>query len=228
VLFGQGGIAVEALDDSTLELPPLNDTLARAQIARTRVWKLLQGVRGRKPADIGAIADTLVRISRLVSDHAEIRELDINPLLADADGVLALDARVRVVATTQPAAARLAISPYPRELESAATLPEGTVIRIRPVRPEDASLLRDLLGAAAPRVAQVDYDRAMVLLALAPDASLLGLARYRADPDLSRAHYTLAVSPAATGRGVEAVLLERLHEAARQRGIAALRPREEP
>jgi acetyltransferase len=111
VLFGQGGIAVEALNDSALELPPLNDALARAQIARTRVWKLLQGIRNRPAADIRAIAETLVRVSQLVTNHAEICELDINPLLADPQGVLALDARVRVREATMPAAARLAISP---------------------------------------------------------------------------------------------------------------------
>ena len=110
VLFGHGGIAVEALNDSTLEFPPLNDALARAQIARTRVWKLLQGIRNRPAADITAIAETLVRVSLLATDHAEICELDINPLLADAKGVLALDARIRVREATMPAAARLAIS----------------------------------------------------------------------------------------------------------------------
>ncbi len=111
VLFGHGGIAVEALNDNTLELPPLNQTLARAQIARTRVWKLLQGIRNQPPADIRAIAETLVCVSLLATDHAEICELDINPVLADAHGVLALDARVRVRQATMPAASRLAISP---------------------------------------------------------------------------------------------------------------------
>lgn len=111
VLFGHGGIAVEALNDTTLELPPLNHTLALAQIARTRVWKLLQGIRNRPPADIDSVAETLVRVSQLVTNHAEISELDINPLLADAHGVLALDARVRVRNTTASGAERLAISP---------------------------------------------------------------------------------------------------------------------
>jgi acetyltransferase len=111
VLFGYGGIAVQALNDSTLELPPLNDALAREQIARTRVWKLLQGIRNRPAADITAIAEVLIRVSQLVTKHGKICELDINPLLADQDGVLALDARVRVREATMPAAARLAIFP---------------------------------------------------------------------------------------------------------------------
>jgi acetyltransferase len=112
VLFGHGGIAVQAINDTTLELPPLNEALARAQVERTRVSKLLGGYRNRPAADIKAIAKTLVRVSQLVIDHAEICELDINPLLADSEGVVALDARVRVRKATGPVAARLAISPY--------------------------------------------------------------------------------------------------------------------
>jgi acetyltransferase len=111
VLFGQGGVAVEVVKDSALELPPLDDMLARGLITRTRVCKLLQGYRNRPPADLAAVSDVLQRVSLLVSDHAEIRELDINPLLADADGVIAVDARIRVARAEVTAEARLAISP---------------------------------------------------------------------------------------------------------------------
>jgi acetyltransferase len=103
VLFGHGGSAVEALNDTALELPPLNEALARAQIARTRVWKLLRGIRNRPAADIEAIAGTLVRVAQLITDHAQICELDINPLLAYPEGVMALDARVRVREMAVPA-----------------------------------------------------------------------------------------------------------------------------
>lgn len=96
MLFGQGGIAVEASKDTVIELAPVDRPLARAQIARTRISALLRGIRNKRPTDIDAIAETLVRVSALVTDHPSIRELDINPLLADSDGVLALDARVRV------------------------------------------------------------------------------------------------------------------------------------
>jgi acetyltransferase len=137
VLFGHGGIAVEALDDTTLELPPLNEVLACAQIERTRVWKLLQEIRNRPAADIKTIAETLLRVSQLVTDHAEIYELDINPLLADAQGVLALDARVRVRTATMPAAARLAISPYSQDLQTHGAWPKDAPLRTPPACPED-------------------------------------------------------------------------------------------
>src|SRR5262249_1240744 len=115
ILFGQGGTAVEVLDDSSLELPPLNMTLARAQMARTRVWRPMRGFRNQPPVDIDAVADVLIRLAQLAADHPSVAELDINPLLADRNGVLGLDARLRV----QPAKSdRFAIRPYPRELES--------------------------------------------------------------------------------------------------------------
>jgi acetyltransferase len=98
LMFGHGGIAVEVQQDSAAELLPLDDALARAQIARTRIWKQLRGFRGRPPADLDGIVDVLLRVAAMVAAHPQIRELDINPLLADARGVLALDARVRVAA----------------------------------------------------------------------------------------------------------------------------------
>jgi len=96
VLFGQGGTAVEMIADTTVELVPLNRSLARAQIERTRVWRLLQGYRGHPPAQLDAIAGALISVGALAAAHPEITELDINPLLADAQGVLALDARIAV------------------------------------------------------------------------------------------------------------------------------------
>ncbi len=126
VMVGQGGIAVEQLNDTSLELPPLNAALATAQMARTRVWRLLQGYRGKPAADLAGIATVLIRVAQLAADHPEICELDINPLLADARGVVAVDARIRVAPAAKPGAARLAISPYPRELESHETLRDGT------------------------------------------------------------------------------------------------------
>ena len=117
VAFGQGGTAVEIVRDTALELPPLNALLARRLMARTRVWQLLQGYRGKPPANIEAIVEVLIRLGQLAADHAEIRELDINPLLADAAGVIALDARLRIAPAHSPGSARLAIAPYPKELE---------------------------------------------------------------------------------------------------------------
>jgi acetyltransferase len=125
VAFGQGGTAVELVHDSSLELPPLNALLARRLMARTRVWQLLQGYRGNPPADIEALIEVLIRLGQLAADHPEIRELDINPLLADSAGVVALDARLRVAPAQRAGAARLAIASYPKELESVAQLRDG-------------------------------------------------------------------------------------------------------
>ena len=144
VAFGQGGTAVEVVHDTSLELPPLNGLLARRLMARTRVWQLLQGYRGKPPANIDAIVEILIRLSQLAADHPEIRELDINPLLADSAGVVALDVRLRVASVQSAGAARLAIARYPRDLESVERLRDGTAVRMRPLRPEDEPLLHDL------------------------------------------------------------------------------------
>ena len=114
-MFGQGEIAVELVGDTTLELPPLNMALARAQMERTRVWRLLQGYRGHPPADIDAVAAVLIRISQLAVAQGEICELDVNPLIVDVHGVMALDARVGVTRCDKSPTRRLAISPYPQE-----------------------------------------------------------------------------------------------------------------
>jgi acetyltransferase len=116
VLFGHGGTAVELIADTTVELPPLNLTVARAQMARTRVWRLLQGYRNSPPADLDAIAGVLIRVGALAADHPNISELDINPLLADARGVLAVDARIAVTST-----ARAAMALAPRAQQTGVT-----------------------------------------------------------------------------------------------------------
>ncbi len=241
VVFGQGGTAVEIVKDSAVALPPLNPLLARAQMERTRIWRRLQAYRGKPAAAIDAIAEVLIRLGQLAADHGEISELDINPLLADADGVVALDARIRIAAASVSGAARFAIAPYPSHLESAATASDGTTVAVRPVRPEDEPLLQDVVRhmsgedlrmrffssigglshAMAARLSQIDYDREMALLAL-HDGTLLGIAHYFADPDCLRAEYAIAVRSDWKERGVGYVLMTQLIEVARQAGISEL------
>ena len=241
VVFGQGGTAVEIVQDSAVALPPLNLLLARGQMAQTRVWRLLQAYRGRPEAAIDAIAEVLIRIGQLAAEHAEIRELDINPLLADAAGVVALDARIRVSAATVTGAARLAIAPYPKHLESAEPTRDGTVVELRPVRPEDEPLLHDLAAhmspedlrlrfftpvrglthAVAARLTQIDYDREMALLAQ-HEGIVLGIAHFFADPDRRSAEYAIAVRSDWQGRGVGYLLMTRLIGIARQSGVGEL------
>jgi acetyltransferase len=242
VLFGQGGTAVEVVRDTTLELPPLNEALARAQMARTRVWRLLQGYRGQPRAALETIALMLVRVGQLATEHPEIRELDINPLLAGTKGVVALDARLRVAASI-PGAERLAIRPYPKELEKSFVLRDGTRLRLRPIRPEDEPLLHDLAAnmsaedlrmrfftpirglshQLAARLSQIDYDREMALVAFPEGGGpALGVARFSADPDNARAEYAIGVRSDWHGRGLGYLLMTRLIEVARERGIGEL------
>ncbi|SDF60508.1 acetyltransferase [Limimonas halophila] len=186
ILFGQGGTAVEVLRDQSLALPPLNMPLARRTIADTRVSRLLAGYRGQPAADVDAVALALIELSQLVADRPEIAEVDINPLLAGPDGVVALDARIKVQQPPQTETPRLAIRPYPRELEQTVTAPDGSEIFLRPIRPEDEPALQDFFHKLsgedvrmryftqmrelrhhfAARLTQIDYDRAMAFVAL--------------------------------------------------------------
>jgi acetyltransferase len=243
VMFGHGGTAVEVMNDVTLELPPLNDALARAQMARTRVWRLLEGYRAEPPADIAALSLVLVRLGQLAAEHAEIVELDINPLLADSTGVVGVDGRIRVATAALAGGGRLSISPYPKNFVSLATLRDGTCLRIRPVRPEDEPLLigltqrmsaddrrlryfapmKGISHSFAARLSQIDYDREMALIAEPEDGSaVLGEARYAADADNRRAEFAVAVCSEMKRRGLGQMLMVRLIEVARQRRIAVL------
>ncbi|WP_282604703.1 bifunctional acetate--CoA ligase family protein/GNAT family N-acetyltransferase [Pelagibius sp. Alg239-R121] len=243
ILFGAGGTAVEVLADKAIGLPPLNSTLARALIEETRVFRLLQGYRDRAPADLDAVAATLIRLSDLIVDFNEIAEVDINPLLADAQGVVALDARVRVRPDIGTVGQRLAIRPYPRELEQNFTLPDGTGIFLRPIRPEDEPLLQQMFDQLSPqdvrlrffasltelshsfaaRLTQIDYHREMAFIALSKseDGSpeIWGVVRISADPDNERAEYAVLVRSDIKGRGLGVELMNRILNYARSRGL---------
>ncbi len=241
-LFGQGGIAVEIIDDKAVALPPLNLKLARELMARTRIFKLLQGYRDRSPADLGAIELVLVKISQLITDVPEIVELDINPLLADARGVIALDARMRVARTRQKGASRLAIRPYPKELEETALLDTGRKVLLRPIRPEDEPAHLAFLNRLEPedlyfrfftavykfdharlaRFTQIDYDREMAFIATAPDEhgmpETLGVVRAVCGADNITAELAVVVRSDIKGQGLGRLLLEKLIGYCRERG----------
>ncbi|HXQ53002.1 MAG TPA: bifunctional acetate--CoA ligase family protein/GNAT family N-acetyltransferase [Stellaceae bacterium] len=242
IMFGHGGVTVELMGDTTLELPPLNEALARAQIGRTRVSRLIEGYRGTAPADRAALVDTLLRISQLAAEQPRLKELDINPLLADAGGVIALDARIRVQAPSA-GKTRLAIMPYPKALESGVTLRDGTVLRLRPIRPEDETLLHDIAGhmdakdlrlrffapmkglthLLAARLSQIDYDREMALVALTENGdTAVGVVRFAADPDNQRAEFAIGLRSDWQGRGLGWTMMGRIIEVAQARGIGEL------
>ena len=246
ILFGHGGTAVEVVDDKAFALPPLNLKLARDLIGQTRVSRLLAGARGHPGADLDAIALTLVKLSQLVTDVAEIQEMDINPLVADASGVIALDARIRVGEARGGAPERLAVRPYPKELEQVLTLRDGRRFLLRPVRSEDEFMFqrtferltpeeirlrffvhkRALSHLAAARLTQIDYDREMALVLVdceGPDEcefyALVGMALA---PDRETAEFGVLVRQSMTGQGLGTSLMLRLIDHARSRGIREL------
>jgi acetyltransferase len=242
ILFGQGGIAVEVIADRALALPPLDMTLARDLVARTRAAKLLAGYRNRPAADVDAVCQILVQIAHLVADLPEIAELDINPLLADSAGVIALDARIRAApAPGTSATDRLAIRPYPDELEKTVNW-QGQPLQLRPIRPDDAGAhiaffnqldpedvrlrmfgrMRDLSPAQLARFTQIDYDREMAFIAtrmlVDGTAETLGVARAVADPDNVQAEFAAIVRSDLKGQGLGALLMQTLVEYCRARG----------
>ena len=248
VLIGQGGTAVELADDKALALPPLNLVLAREALSRTRIHKLLQPHRGRPGADLDAIALAMIRVAQIAIDLPEVKELDINPLLVDSDGVIALDARVRVAAVAaidgrRPTTERLAIRPYPQELEEIVADLDGRRYRLRPIRPEDEPALRlaftklsphavrmrffaplrALDHAMAARLTQIDYDREMAFVLAAPleggIEELYGVGRLSADPDNARAEFAVIVRTDVAGKGLGTLLMGRILAHARRRGI---------
>ncbi len=243
ILFGQGGTAVEIVGDTALALPPLNMRLARDVMSRTRIFELLEGFRGRPAVALDEVAVTLIRVSQLVIDFAEIFELDINPLLADEYGVMALDARVRVRRTIAAGPQRLAIRPYPSELEETLTLPDGRVMILRPVRPEDEPALQRMFAkmtpedirkrffaptaglthAAAARMTQIDYDREMALMLAEPGppgrSEIFAGVRISADPNGERAEYAITVRSDMAGQGLGPMLMQRIIEYGRKRGL---------
>jgi len=246
LLFGRGGTAVEVIADKALALAPINLALARALIARTRVYKELKGYRGQPAADLEAIALTLVKLSQLACDLDELAELDINPLLADEKGVIGVDARIRVVPLPAGAkrGSRLAIRPYPRELESEISVPALGATIIRPIRPEDAAALlrfaeklspedvrmrffsawRTLPPAQLARLTQIDYDRAMAFVMIEKaTGEFAGVARFYANPDNTEAEFAIVVRTDLKNKGIGTILMDRLIQYARARGIGVIR-----
>jgi acetyltransferase len=240
ILFGQGGIGVEILADRTVGLPPLDDVLARDMISRTRVAKLLAGYRDRPPADLSAVAEVLIRLARLAVELPQIAELDINPLLADDAGVLALDARIRLAAP-EAVPARTAIGPYPQGLTRDLTL-DGATLTVRPIRPQDAPRLIEMIDRSsaedvrlrfrsgfqhlpeswAARLSQIDYDREMALVAETAQGEVVGVGRIAGDPEGETAEFALMVRTDHHHHGLGRELLAALITHARAKGLKRL------
>src|SRR6266498_1345944 len=154
LLFGLGGQLVEVFKDRALGLPPLTTTLARRLIERTKIFTALKGVRGRNPVDLAALERLLVRFSQLVTEHCWIKELDINPLMASPEKLIALDARVVLFDkdVTEEQLPKLAIRPYPIQYMGTWTTKNNTEVTIRPILPEDESLLAKFQAGHSERL----------------------------------------------------------------------------
>jgi len=245
LLFGAGGTAVEVVADRAVALPPLNAPLAHALVQRTRIAKLLAGWRDVPPADVDAVVRVLTTLSQLLADEPRITEIDINPLLADADGVVALDARVRVDAGAPGGAARFAIRPYPNQLEETLDW-QGRKLTLRPIRPEDEAQHLAFLAQLDPldvrmrvfysrrhiehselaRLTQIDYTREMAFIATAAlpggGEETLGVARAATDPDNIAAEFAIVVRSDLKGGGLGLLLMHKLIAYQRSQGTQRL------
>jgi acetyltransferase len=247
VSFGAGGTAVEVLRDRAVALPPLNEFLARRLIEGTRVSRLLGAYRNLPEADRSALERVLLRISELVCELPHITELDINPLMADPEGVRVVDARIGVQSPTPTLEpyGHMAIHPYPAHLGDRFQLSDGDDIRIRPIRPEDAEIeqdfvrnlseeskylrfmrtLHELTPEMLVRFTQIDYDREMAFIAVTERAGReveLGVARYTINPDGESCEFAIVVADDWRGLGIGTRLLRTLLAAAKARGLRVM------
>src|ERR1022692_3005475 len=245
VLFGAGGVLVEVLQDRALGLPPLNRTLARRLMERTRIFPALQGIRGQAPVPLHELEMLLVRFSYLLCDFLDIREIDINPLLASPDGLLALDARIVLAPANQPKP-KLTIEPYPNQHTTTWKLADGKEIVIRAIRAEDEplieahhrtlseqsirrrffSMVKTLSRDSMIRLCHLDYAREMALVAEGKNEqgqrAIFGVSRYYMNPQTREAEFAVIVSDTFQGKGLGQHLMERLIAVARERGVRQL------
>jgi acetyltransferase len=244
IVFGRGGTAVEVIDDKALALPPLDLRLSHELIGRTRVSRILKAYRDVPAADERAVALILVKLAQLAADIPEIRSLDINPLLADRDGVIALDARVAIAPSRKlhkgRGHPRFAVFPYPKEWERTITLSDGAPAFVRPVRPEDDALFRAFFARVTDddlrlrffqsvkhfshefiaRLTQLDYARSIALVAIDPrSGDMLGAVRLHADADYDRGEYGILIRSDLKGHGIGWRLMAIMIEYAKWLGL---------
>ena len=246
ILFGAGGVAVETVNDTAVGLPPLDDVLAGDLIEQTRIGKLLAGYRDRLPADRQQIIRALNGLSQMVVDFPCIAGIDINPLLANAEGIIALDARIEIdVERVEEAGPNrdLVIRPYPSGWDKAIRSEDGNSYDIRPIKPGDVALYPDFLAKISPddvrlrllaprksytndmllRLTQLDYDREIAFVAVAKaSGELAGVGRLMSDPDHQVAEFALLVRSDLQGQGIGWTLLSQLIDYGRADGLSRI------
>ena len=245
--FGHGGMAREMIQDTALTLPPLSMSLAKELVGRTRIAALLKGTPPQLPADIDDICLTLIQISQLFVDVPQITSIDINPLYADSEGVLALGGKIGIAPFDGEGEDRLAIRPYPRELEECVTLKTGRHVTLRPIRPEDEDTHRAFLANLSDedlrlrffgvvqrdfdhkdiaRFTQIDYDREMAFIATAlddnGDPETLGVMRTNTKPDNTEAEFAIVVRSDQKGAGLGSLLFGKGIQYTKDRGTRTL------
>lgn len=248
VVFGRGGTSVEVVADRALDLVPLDMNLAHAMIAETRVAAVMAGYRNRPAVNEYAVALTLCKLSQLACDVPEIRELDLNPIVADHEGVICLDARVRIAPITLRTGKighpRLAIRPYPKDWERETQLKDGRAVLMRPIRPEDEALYPDFFTEVTPedlrlrffapikdfshaflaKLTQLDYERAIAFAAIEKQSGkLLGAVRLHADPDHVSGEYAILLRSNLKGQGLGWKLMKLMIEWAKADGISTVK-----
>ncbi len=247
ILFGEGGDAAEVARDIAVALPPLNPPLARELMSRTRIHRTLAAGGDSAAPALAAINRALVRVSQMIIDLPEIVDLDLNPVEADARGLRILGVTLRAAVMTGEPHRRLAIRPYPRDLEETVTLRDGRSVLLRPIRPEDEPAHHTLIARLSPedirfrffgfvrrlehtqmaRMTQIDYDREMAFVAVAPgpgpddEPETLGVVDIT-DPDNAVAEFSMVVRSDLKGLGLGRELLGKMIRYARSRGTGEL------
>jgi acetyltransferase len=247
ITFGAGGVQVELLRDRAVAIPPLNRFLAEKMISQTRIARLLGKFRDMSAINMEALVQVTSRVSEMVCELPQIKAMDINPLIADEKGVMVLDARIVIqrLVSSPDNYEHMAIHPYPSHLVTTWQLADGTDIKIRPIRPEDASIEQSFVRELSPesrhfrfmqgineltqqmlvRFTQLDYNRELALIAVQEDAdgeTELGVARYVTNPDGESCEFALVVADKWQHRGIGSHLMNALMDAARQRGLKVM------
>ncbi len=246
IIFGQGGLAARVTRDRAVALTPLNMSLARDLVFRTRVSASFHGAAGQPAIDVDALCLTLNQISQCVADIERIAAIDLNPVLAQPGGVQVIGAAIRLTDEAEPDAHRLAIRPYPRELEECVSLKNGRHVMLRPIRPEDEpahfaffehlspedlrfrffGVVRDLSHAEMAKLTQIDYEREMAFIATAPaddgQPETLGVVRASTRPDNSSAEFAIIIRSDLKGQGLGRLLMEKIIRYCKGRGTREL------
>ncbi|MDH5634571.1 MAG: GNAT family N-acetyltransferase, partial [Candidatus Bathyarchaeota archaeon] len=251
VLFGIGGVFVELFRDRALGFPPLNQTLARRIMERTKVYALLRGFRkGMPQANVKRLEEIMVKFSQMLVDFPQIEEVDINPLLVDDKDAVALDARIIIdtdlVFKELPSHEHLVISPYPKKYERRWKLKDGRPTLLRPIKPEDEPLenelwktfsdetqrfrffspMRTWSHATLVRYTNIDYDREVAIIAeLTEDGErkMIGVVRMILDPpDFKTAEVAIVVGDPWQGLGLGSKMMECIIEIAKDKGLESV------